>query len=389
MRENKWKMTEPQLTHLIYEILSPEENPELARLYLELFDKHVLRLEMTPAELNSAEVYEEYETEFVKLKDSRYIDLVIITNRRFIPIEVKIDAGERPNQCYDYWHEAEKYHETYSLIEPPVLYFLTPSGYFPESANGLYLEAIDPISFRSEIFRWLKDCLKHTPKNSPCIRKILLLYLKTCLIIGKTTVLEKIMRKFFTALDEQFNENFCKKYHLKRGSSKREEVGDFQDWRRGIERFYGNYFFGPGIGLLCTDAMGNVKKFDNDKELWFRVECNNATKEKNIIAGISGEMCAGFMIFDHSIKNCPYETAEVKKILRSKRILPKEFAENYRESFGGIIGRIILHDAQGNIIDFRDIDDFWLGLMNPAGRADAVEHIMKEIKALLRRFVYG
>ncbi len=119
------------------------------------------------------------------------------------------------------------------------------------------------------------------------------------------------------------------------------------------------------------------------------MECNNATKENNIIAGISGEMCAGFMIFDHSIKNCPYETAEVKKTLRSKRILPKEFAENYSESFDGIIGRIILHDAQGNIIDFRDIDDFWLGLMNPAGRADAVEHIMKEIKALLRRFVYG
>ena len=380
-------MREEVLTDLMYEILSSERG----RLYLELFDKHVLRLEMTKEELNSAEVWgakdNQYSTQLISA--SRPIDLVIITNKRFIPIEVKVDAGEQPNQCYDYWREAEKYHETYSLIEPPILYFLTPSGYFPESANGLNFEAIDTISFRSEIFHWLEDCLKQTPKSSSCRQKILLLYLKTCLISGKTTLLEKIMRKFFTELDECFDENFCRKYHLRRGSSKREEVGDFQDWRRGIERFYGNDFFGPGIGFLCTDTAGNVKKFDNNKELWFRVECNNATKDNNVIAGISGEMCAGFMIFDHSIKNCPYETVEVKKILHSKRILPQEFTENYRESLGGIIGRIILHDVQRNIIDFRDIDKFWLGLMSSAGRTATVEHIKAEIETLLRRFIYG
>ena len=42
-------MTEPELTRLMYEILS---NPERGRLYLELFNKHVLRLEMSADELN-------------------------------------------------------------------------------------------------------------------------------------------------------------------------------------------------------------------------------------------------------------------------------------------------------------------------------------------------
>lgn len=68
-------MTERELTGLMYKLLSPKENPERWRLYLEFFDKHVLRLNMSANELDSAKVYGEYETEFVKLKDSRYIDL--------------------------------------------------------------------------------------------------------------------------------------------------------------------------------------------------------------------------------------------------------------------------------------------------------------------------
>ena len=49
-------MIERELTGLMYELLSPEENPERGRLYLELFDKHVLRLNMAAAELDSARV---------------------------------------------------------------------------------------------------------------------------------------------------------------------------------------------------------------------------------------------------------------------------------------------------------------------------------------------
>lgn len=43
-------MIERELTGLMYELLSPEKNSERRRLYLELFDKHVLRLGMSAAE---------------------------------------------------------------------------------------------------------------------------------------------------------------------------------------------------------------------------------------------------------------------------------------------------------------------------------------------------
>ena len=73
-------MIERELTDLMYELLSPNENPERGRLYLELFDKHVLRLEMTADELDSAKVYGEYPTQLIGR--TRYIDLAIITSRR-------------------------------------------------------------------------------------------------------------------------------------------------------------------------------------------------------------------------------------------------------------------------------------------------------------------
>ena len=110
-------MTERELTGLMYEILSSERG----RLYLELFDKHVLRLNMSAAELDGAQIYGEYPTQFIGR--TRYIDLVIITSRRFIPIEVKIEAGSGKSQCDDYLREAQLYTDKYALSESPVLYY--------------------------------------------------------------------------------------------------------------------------------------------------------------------------------------------------------------------------------------------------------------------------
>ena len=62
-------MIERELTGLMYELLSPEENPERGRLYLELFDKNILRLNMTAAELDSAEIHGQYKTELLAKKE--------------------------------------------------------------------------------------------------------------------------------------------------------------------------------------------------------------------------------------------------------------------------------------------------------------------------------
>lgn len=387
-------MKETELTKLMYELLSPVENPERWRLYLELFDKHVLRLNMTAEELDSAEVYGEYETEFIKLTDSRYIDLVIITNKRFIPIEVKKrdDYSEQENQCRDYWLEAEKYHETHSLTEPPVLYYLTPQGDSPSrysadefgfqdrSTKFIRSDKIDAVAFCSEGFSWIVDCEDNPPKdikNIDAKNNLGNVYNEIEGTRGTDSQrrVAGIVYDFFTALDNRFDESFCKKYHLKRGGNKRMEIGDCYTYKRYIDRFFGRAFSWPSICLYCTDTAGNVIKIDDDKELWFRVGCYNG--ECSYI-GESTAFCAGFMIFSNEIKEGLYKE-NIKRLLDGRNILPQKMIDAYDESFNGLVGRTELHDAQGNLIYFTNVEE-------PEALA---EHVMKQIEKLLERFVNG
>lgn len=393
-------MTEPELTNLMYELLSPVENPERWRLYLELFDKHVLRLGMSAEELNSARVIgkvidgknKQYRTKFISA--SRPIDLVIITNKRFIPIEVKIgdDYSEQENQCRDYWLEAEKYHETHSLTEPPVLYFLTPQGDSPsrESVGDfgfserkrdfIRSDKIDAVAFCSEVFSWIVDCEDNPPKDIKSIDaknnlKHVSNEIRGMLGTYSQRRVAGIVYDFFTALDNRFDESFCKKYHLKRGGDKRMEIGDCYTYKRYIDRFFGKAFSWPSICLFCTDTAGNVIKLDDDKELWFRVGCYNG---RYSYLNESTAFCAGFMIFSNEIKEGLYKE-NIKQLLGGRNILPQEMVDAYDKSFNGLVGRTELHDTQGNLIYFTNVED-------PEALA---EHVMKQIENLLRRFVYG
>lgn len=403
-------MHEEQLTNLMYELLSPVENPERWRLYLELFDKHVLRLNMTDTELDSAEVIgkvvtgkkEQYRTEFIST--SRPIDLVIITNKRFIPIEVKIgdDYTEQEKQCYDYWREAEEYHKQHALIEPPVLYYLTPEGDSPsrysagdfgfENNSNCFIRSdkIDAVAFCSEGFSWIVDCEDSPPKDISHKNNLKRVYYEIDKMANKRTNSQRqvkdIMWKFFTALDKCFDENFCENYHLKRGGNKRIEVGDAYDYKRFIDRFFGKAFSWPSICLQCTDAAGNVIKLDDDKELWFRVGCYN---DRYNYLNESMAFCAGFIIFSHRIKEGLYKDKEITPLLNGKNILPQKFVNEYKQEFDGLVGRTELHDAHGNLIYFTDVDKTLRQFKNQQDIDSAVEHIMTEIKQLLERFVNG
>ncbi len=398
-------MQESELYYSIYELLSPRKNPERWQLYLELFDKHVLRLKMTKKELESARVFvddrkapeeDRYHMQFIENKLKR-IDLLIITNKRFIPIEVKIDADDQPNQCRDYWREAEKYHETYSLSEPPVLYYLTPEGDFPswESVGDIGYEVcpfirsdkIDDVAFCSEGFSWIADCEDNPPKDIFQRNNLERLYDEIYKMANRNYLqrqVEEIMRKFFTALDNRFDENFCRKHHLKRGGNRRVEIGDCYTYKRFIDRFFGRAFSWPSICLYCTDSAGNVIKFDEDKELWFRVGCYN---DRFSYLDESTAFCAGFMIFSHKIKQCLYKEDDIKPLLDGKNILHQEIIDKYDEKFNGLVGRTDLHDGQGNLIYFTDVDKTLTQFGTQEDIDRAVYNIMTEIEKLLERFV--
>lgn len=162
---------EVAICRMLYELLSPKGSHGQGALYLKLFFQFVLGQEISGKELETASVYREY-----IIDHCRRIDLVIETETRFIPIEVKIYAGDRKGQCWDYYQEAKKH------MEEPHLYYLTRFGNNPdeESAGKLtktdkgYKEVIT-ISFADNILVWLSQCIRQstTIKIAP-VREVLL-----------------------------------------------------------------------------------------------------------------------------------------------------------------------------------------------------------------------
>ncbi len=147
---------------VLTEILSPSGSHFKGNIFLKLFLSNVLKLSISDDEFETARVYREYQ-----IDTNRRIDLVIETKERFIPIEVKIYAGEQENQCSDYYKKAKN----------SKLYYLTRFGDMPSqwSANSLSNENIECISFADDILNWLEICLKENAIiKTPPIKEILL-----------------------------------------------------------------------------------------------------------------------------------------------------------------------------------------------------------------------
>ncbi|MBR6887381.1 MAG: PD-(D/E)XK nuclease family protein [Selenomonadaceae bacterium] len=397
-------MNERELTGLMYKLLSPKENLECGRLYLELFDKHVLRLGMSAEELDSAKVHEQYPTKLlaeklkIPLKKAKKMDFAIITSRRFIPIEVKLESGSGKSQCDYYFGEAQLHTQKFSLSEPPVLYYLTLHGYFPErssaSSSGygaadeltIHQDKIKKVTFRTELLPWLEECSQHAPENFSLrnnLSRLLSFVRRITQRTGEQLQVEEIMRKFFAALEKRFDENFCRKHRLEF------YAGDEQPYHQEILKFFFKGHSAPGINFLCTDAAGNVIKLEADKELLFGVECYNGGENDFRRART---LVANFAIYDSSINNCVCKRTDIKRLLDGKNILPQEFIKEYwqkGQKLAGMIGRIDLHDAHGDTIDFYDVDKTLTQFKNSAAIDRAVDNIMTETENLLRRFVYG
>ena len=165
---------EVKICRVIYELLSPLGCHYQGSVYLKLFMETVLGIEnVDEDELHSAKVFRER-----IIDEKRRIDLLIETNKRMIPIEVKIYAKEQSDQCYDYYEYVLKFNK----IITPQLFYLTRFGNEPSSAGGLTCSDdkhsssnIICISFAQDILRWLELCLKETEtlKLAP-IREVLL-----------------------------------------------------------------------------------------------------------------------------------------------------------------------------------------------------------------------
>lgn len=146
------KSDEVRICRLIKEFIDPKGCHCQGTIYLRLFMKYVLHItEMfSEKDYQNAHISREY-----IINANRRIDLVIEIANKFIPIEVKLYAGEQENQCKDY---AEK-------VVGANLYYLTLDGHAPSvysTGEKQLNNQISLISFSVEILEWLDECLKIT-----------------------------------------------------------------------------------------------------------------------------------------------------------------------------------------------------------------------------------
>lgn len=149
---------EVYICRLLCDLLSPKGTHGLGSLFLRLFNNTVLKNTLGDEEIDKAVVTREDSTE-----ENRRIDLLIKTNKRYIPFEVKIFAGDQYKQCVDYYKEIEDRQSSRKQFEKTVLYYLTPDGHHPSVGSRGYLkenEQYKVISFEKDIVNWLEDCLK-------------------------------------------------------------------------------------------------------------------------------------------------------------------------------------------------------------------------------------
>ena len=160
---------EVKICRLLSEIIDPVGKHGKGTLFLNLFMKQVLAIDVDENELKTAKVYTEYHT-----YGDRRIDIAIITARRFIPMEVKIYAYDQRRQCKDYYDfELKQKKDFVSKV-----FYLTLDGHLPRDVGNIGLtaikddgvtvgyEEITPISFSKEICQWLNECLKEIELNS-------------------------------------------------------------------------------------------------------------------------------------------------------------------------------------------------------------------------------
>lgn len=142
---------EVRIARVLCELLDPNGSHAQGAIFLRQFAQcvllpHMKNVSFTDEEYARAVVEREY-----SIVGGRRIDLFLQIGACSIPIEVKIYAGDQEDQCLDY--------HRYAVNSP--LFYLTLEGKEADeySAGTLTKKEVRPISFKTDILRWLEACL--------------------------------------------------------------------------------------------------------------------------------------------------------------------------------------------------------------------------------------
>jgi len=165
-------------------------------LFLRQFIEIVNKETQSPfvVDTKKARVKNEYSTDI-----GRRIDIVIEDGNIFIPIEVKIFAGDQDKQVSHYAEFSRLRNKNKNI---PVIY-LTIEGHPPSNASkGEYIT----ISWKEHILKWLNICLRNTEveKSKPVfeVLKQLILSIKSFCGVSEDEKMENAIQSLVTQSDD-------------------------------------------------------------------------------------------------------------------------------------------------------------------------------------------
>ncbi|MBD5411452.1 MAG: PD-(D/E)XK nuclease family protein [Treponema sp.] len=181
--------SEVVICRLIAFLLNPKEMHKQGSKFLNLF---LTEIGEKPVQQDEEfTVATEYQTD-----GKRRIDIVLKSNKRFIPFEVKIYATDQKEQCAHYYHFA---HKRYNAEK---VFYLTPDEHKPDesSVGDLKLgSTLQLITFREHVLQWLEKCESDTAGYTPIlielIRELKIAIRKFCGLEENKEMSEEILKE--------------------------------------------------------------------------------------------------------------------------------------------------------------------------------------------------
>ena len=368
------------MCRFLADLLNPEGSHGCGILFLKTFLEEVLQEKRMPDSLLSHTIVTK---EYVIDKDRR-IDLVIQNADFFIPMEVKIYAGEQEGQCFDYFEHAKNSKMVYLTR-----FGDTPSLYSRKQRGGsgiLSLSQIQCISWSENISGWLDRRLGSLPQP---VEEAVQQYLDTIHRVSdgrKRKKMEKIMEVLHESPD-YFAAGLEIERTMKQAKIKliRMVFDDFKEAmepltkKYGLEletdakyysyenpkhdRFYDCYSTYPGLNYVVKQA-----KFQKESlQMWFRIEI-----EQNLFAG--------FSLFDIEAEpqdgySKGYQVNEITEglINEAAKYLDREIIvpENWWFAWNYSNGKRSYQEQE--VPDFKAINDCAVSLVDPETRKEYVK----------------
>jgi hypothetical protein len=149
---------EPIMCRVLADLMNPQGKHGQGSRYLELFWE-TISPNLPALDFEHTRVTTEY-----VIGEKRRIDIAFEDGKVFVPIEVKIWAGDQKKQLADYFAFAKTKNRNNHI---PVLY-LTVDGHEPSdfSKDGIGEKDYVKLSFKDDIMSWLESCAREN-ENTP------------------------------------------------------------------------------------------------------------------------------------------------------------------------------------------------------------------------------